>query len=213
MPHPLPPGEGRGERARSHEQPRCHEAFRIAWAGSAARMEPRVSFLRGRGRSLGRDGLLGLVAPVAAGMPPEVEEATFTSPADATEQKTLLYVPPGSEPVPLLVAFHTWSGDYRQNESDYARWCIARGWSMVHPDLRGPANRSEAVGSDLAFADLAAHLELRPAGESSAGDRDACGTASGRTSWSPRYVERLSYPPDRGSRKTITAPLTRSITQ
>jgi hypothetical protein len=80
-----------------------------------------VSFLRGRGRSLGQDGLLGLVAlaaPVAAGMPPEVEEATFTSPADATEQKTLLYVPPRSEPVPLLVAFHTWSGDYRQNESD-----------------------------------------------------------------------------------------------
>jgi dienelactone hydrolase len=95
-----------------------------------------------------------------AAWPPEVEEATFTSPADATEQKTLLYLPPGSEPVPLLVAFHTWSGDYRQNESAYAKWCIARGWAMLHPDLRGPANRPEAAGSDLAFADLTAAIDL-----------------------------------------------------
>lgn len=86
--------------------------------------------------------------------PPEVETATFTSPADGSPQKTLLYVPPGDEPVPLLVAFHTWSGDYRQDESPYAAWCIARGWAFLHPDLRGPANRPEAAGSDAAIADL-----------------------------------------------------------
>jgi dienelactone hydrolase len=92
--------------------------------------------------------------------PPEVSTAAFASPADGSEQKTLLYLPPGDEPVPLLVAFHTWSGNYLQNEAPYAEWCIARGWAFAHPDLRGPGDRPEAAGSDLAFADLRAVLEL-----------------------------------------------------
>jgi len=92
--------------------------------------------------------------------PPEVVTATFRSPADGSEQKTLLYMPPGDAPVPLLVAFHTWSNDYAQNESPYAEWCIARGWAMLHPDLRGPSNRPGAAGSDLAIADLRAAIEL-----------------------------------------------------
>lgn len=95
--------------------------------------------------------------------PPEVTTAVFTSPADGSEQKTLLFLPPGDEPVPLLVAFHTWSGDYLQDQAAYAEWCIARGWALVHPDLRGPADRPEAAGSDLAFADLRAVLELAKA--------------------------------------------------
>ena len=92
--------------------------------------------------------------------PPEVVTATFRSPADGSEQKTLLYTPPGDEPVPLLVAFHTWSNDYTQNESPYAEWCIARGWALLHPDLRGPSNRPEAAGSELAIADLRAAIAL-----------------------------------------------------
>lgn len=96
----------------------------------------------------------------AAAWPPEVQTVGFTSPADGSEQKTLLFVPPGDEPVPLLVAFHTWSNDYRQDESAYARWCIARGWAFLHPDVRGPANRPEAAGSELAMADLRAALDL-----------------------------------------------------
>jgi len=106
--------------------------------------------------------IVGLALPgaVLAGWPPEVETAAFTSPADGSEQKTLFYAPPGEEPVPLLVAFHTWSGNYLQDEAPYAAWCIARGWAFVHPDLRGPSNRPEAAGSDLAFADLSGVLEL-----------------------------------------------------
>ena len=101
-----------------------------------------------------------LAARPAPAWPPEVETATFPSPADGTPQKTLLYLPPGDEPVPLLVAFHTWSGDYRQDESPYAAWCIARGWALLHPDLRGPANRPEAAGSEAALADLEGALAL-----------------------------------------------------
>ena len=103
---------------------------------------------------------LGSYRSVLAAWPPEVETVAFPSPGDGSEQKTLFYAPPGDDPVPLLVAFHTWSGDYRQDESPYAEWCIARGWAFVHPDLRGPANRPEAAGSDLAFADLRGVLQL-----------------------------------------------------
>ena len=106
-----------------------------------------------------------------AAWPPEVETAVFTSPADGSDQKTLLYLPPGDEPVPLLVAFHTWSKDYRQNESPYAEWCLARGWALLHPDVRGPCNRPEAAGSDLAFADLRAALDLTRAKRRIAPDR------------------------------------------
>jgi acetyl esterase/lipase len=96
----------------------------------------------------------------SAGWPPQVETVTFRSPAGGPEQKTLLSVPPGDTPVPLLVAFHTWSGDYLQDEGPYAEWCLARGWAFLHPDLRGPANRPDAAGSELAFADLEAALDL-----------------------------------------------------
>ena len=107
--------------------------------------------------------VLGANETARAAWPPEVETAVFPSPADDSEQKTLFYAPPGDEPVPLLVAFHTWSNDYRQDESPYAEWCIARGWAFAHPDLRGPANRPEAAGSDLALADLRGVLELAKA--------------------------------------------------
>jgi len=106
---------------------------------------------------------LGWQVTLLGGWPPEVETVVFTSPADGSEQKALFYAPPGTEPVPLLVAFHTWSGDYRQDEAAYAQWCIARGWAFLHPDLRGPANRPEAAGSDLAFADLRGVLDLAAA--------------------------------------------------
>lgn len=96
---------------------------------------------------------------LAGGWPAEVQTATFKSPADGSEQKTLLFLPPGNEPVPLLVAFHTWSGDYLQDESPYAEWCIRRGWALAHPNLRGPATRPEAAGSAAAIADLRGLLE------------------------------------------------------
>jgi hypothetical protein len=95
---------------------------------------------------------IAAINPVWAAWPPEAKTVSFTSPADGSEQKTLFYAPPGHDPVPLLVCFHTWSGDYSQNESPYAEWCVARGWAMLHPDLRGPAVHPAAAGSDAAYA-------------------------------------------------------------
>ena len=103
---------------------------------------------------------IAAINPVWAAWPPEVKTVSFMSPADGSEQKTLFYAPPGHDPVPLLVCFHTWSGDYSQNESPYAEWCVARGWAMLHPDLRGPAVHPAAAGSDAAFADLRAAIAV-----------------------------------------------------
>jgi dipeptidyl aminopeptidase/acylaminoacyl peptidase len=65
-------------------------------------------------------------------------------------------VPPGLEaPAPLLVALHTWSGNYRQGSGrKYLEQAVARKWVLIHPDFRGPNRRPEACASDLAVQDV-----------------------------------------------------------
>ena len=88
-------------------------------------------------------------------------ETAFRSSADGSQQAAMLYVPPEARPeaqgpaVPLLVALHTWSGDYRQGMSlPYLKECQERKWVMVHPNFRGPNRRPEACASDLAVQDV-----------------------------------------------------------
>lgn len=97
------------------------------------------------------------------GYPPEVREIRYPVPDDGSKQPALFWAPrlaPG-EKAPLLVACHTWSGDYRQagGEALYARWCLEQGWIFLHPDFRGPNRRPEALASDLAIADIRAAIE------------------------------------------------------
>lgn len=91
-----------------------------------------------------------------AGWPAEIEDIRFESAADHSQQPALFYNPKRDKAVPLLVGLHTWSGGYRQADSEaaYARWCIREGWAMVHPHFRGPNNTPEACGSDLAVQDI-----------------------------------------------------------
>jgi len=91
-------------------------------------------------------------APPAA-WPPEVKEITYQSAADNTQQHCLVYDPHQARPVPLLVALHTWSNNYRQPQPFYARWCIQQGWAMIHPNFRGSNRTPEACGSELAVQD------------------------------------------------------------
>jgi acetyl esterase/lipase len=106
---------------------------------------------------LARPGLAADAADTAgtlAGWPPQVSLVRYLSAADHTLQPTLFYKPEGGKPVPLLVALHTWSYGCQYPEPDYAKWCIAKGWAFVHPEFRGPNNRPEACGSDLAVQDI-----------------------------------------------------------
>jgi poly(3-hydroxybutyrate) depolymerase len=61
-----------------------------------------------------------------------------------------------TEPRPLLVGLHTWSGDFRQTASSlpYWQWCRQEGWHFIHPDFRGANRTPQALGSDLAVQDI-----------------------------------------------------------
>jgi len=94
------------------------------------------------------------------GYPEAVSEIRYPVSADGSEQPALFWAPstePG-ETAPLLVALHTWSGDYRQagGEVRYAEWCLENDWIFLHPDFRGPNRTPEAMGSDLVVADIRA---------------------------------------------------------
>ncbi len=91
------------------------------------------------------------------GYSPEVREIHYLSSADQSEQSALFSQPSSDKnhKSPLLVALHTWSGDYKQSGGNtYARWCIDQGWIFIHPNFRGPNWTPEAMGSDLAVADI-----------------------------------------------------------
>lgn len=75
--------------------------------------------------------------------------------SDAKTQRAMWFSPSGGGRKPLLVALHTWSGDFAQVDGGiYARWCTEQGWSFLHPDFRGPNRRAEAMGSDRAVNDI-----------------------------------------------------------
>lgn len=95
--------------------------------------------------------------------PEPVQEITYVSSADKSSQPALFYAPQGAEPVPLLVALHTWSGDYKQRNAPYGQWCIEKNWAMIHPHFRGPSTTPEATGSDKAVKDIISAVDYAKA--------------------------------------------------
>jgi len=90
----------------------------------------------------------------------KVKEIKYQSSADHSEQPAMFYAPVSKEPVPLMVALHTWSGNYKQKyHKAIEQWCIKHGWAYIHPDFRGPNNRPEATGSELVVADIVSAVE------------------------------------------------------
>ena len=91
----------------------------------------------------------------------QLAQVTVTIPStrDGSPQKAVFYVPSEAapdrkgDPVPLLVALHTWSGGYEQG-LNYLPLAKKWNWVMVAPDFRGPNRRPEACASDLAVQDV-----------------------------------------------------------
>src|SRR6266536_6414885 len=110
-----------------------------------SRVQPRVS------RTHLPDAI---VRRCPATAPVQLKDVRYPSSADKTDQPALWYSPPGNDAVPLLVALHTWSGNYKQSDPASAAWCAAKGWAMIRPDFRGPNQRPEACGSELAVQDV-----------------------------------------------------------
>jgi len=77
------------------------------------------------------------------------------SSADDSQQLAMFYAPTTGEPVPLVVALHTWSGNYEQDtHKAIEEWCVKKGWEYIHPDFRGPNRRPEATGSPMVVQDI-----------------------------------------------------------
>lgn len=90
----------------------------------------------------------------------ETKEIRYKSSADNSEQPAIFYAPLSKNPVPLVVALHTWSGNYKQNYHEaIEQWCVKNGWAYIHPDFRGPNKRPEATGSELVVKDIVSAVE------------------------------------------------------
>ena len=84
-----------------------------------------------------------------------LKEITYLSSADSSQQPAMFYAPDTKDAVPLVVALHTWSGDYKQDfHKAIADWCMKNGWAYIHPNFRGPNVRPEATCSELVVKDI-----------------------------------------------------------
>lgn len=102
-----------------------------------------------------------VIASASATWPEEVREVSIHSTADGSKQPALFWEAPGQEERPLLVALHSWSGDYRQTTGiPYATGCFERRWHFVHPNFRGVNRCPAATCSDLVVTDILDAVEF-----------------------------------------------------
>lgn len=86
-----------------------------------------------------------------------MQDIRIRSSSDGNEQPALGYVPRAAsrQAVPLVVGLHPWSFHYTNHWAKaYHRQCRRLGWALICPDYRGPNDRPEACGSDLAVQDV-----------------------------------------------------------
>ena len=88
------------------------------------------------------------------------KEITYLSSADNSQQPAVFFAPDSKEAVPLVVALHTWGGDYKQDfHKGIEQRCLKNGWAYIHPNFRGPNVRPEAMCSELVVKDILSAVE------------------------------------------------------
>ncbi|MBP5509384.1 MAG: tRNA lysidine(34) synthetase TilS [Kiritimatiellae bacterium] len=97
-------------------------------------------------------------------LPPEIR---VKSSIDGAMRPAYFYAPEAKadQKIPLLVALHTWSYNYKaRNPLDWAyAQCRKRGWAFLYPDFRGPNWTPQACGSSLAVQDILDAVEYAKA--------------------------------------------------
>lgn len=71
----------------------------------------------------------------------------------------MAYWAAGNQAQPLLIALHTWSGDFQQNCDAYGDWCVENNWNFVFPNFRGPNWTPAGCGSELMVADIVSAVD------------------------------------------------------
>lgn len=99
------------------------------------------------------------MASAIEGWPDKITEIEYHSRADNSMQPALFYDPGGDERKPLLVALHSWSGNYKQANGPFGKWCIEHDWVMIHPNFRGINDHPQACGSELVVQDILSAVE------------------------------------------------------
>lgn len=101
------------------------------------------------------------VCALGHGQTKGVTEVKYRSSADDSLQWTKFFAPPSKDPVPLVVALHTWSSNWKQaSQKPVEDFCVKNGWSYLHPDFRGPNRTPQATGSDLVIGDILSAVEF-----------------------------------------------------
>jgi len=92
---------------------------------------------------------------------PCLKEIHIASPLDGNSQPVRIWVPEQakSQPTPLFIFLHSWSGNYTQNNSKWQREAVKRGWIFLHPNFRGPNKSPKACGSKFARQDILDSLD------------------------------------------------------
>lgn len=93
---------------------------------------------------------------------PALQEASTVSSLDGETQPLVYWAPEraATEPTPLLVFLHSWSGDYRQDNSKWFAEAVQRNWVFLHPDFRGRNDHLTACGSKYARQDILDSIAL-----------------------------------------------------
>ncbi len=83
----------------------------------------------------------------------DFELIDIKSTIDSQIQKCYFYKTKSNSPKPLIVSLHTWSGDFKQNDT-LAEMCKQRDLNYIHPDFRGFNWTKNACCSELALTDI-----------------------------------------------------------
>jgi pimeloyl-ACP methyl ester carboxylesterase len=88
--------------------------------------------------------------------PTYAQDIKYKTSIDQSLQAMMIYKAKAQKKRPLLVALHSWSGNYRQTgwQNDALQWCHENDWNFIHPNFRGANSNPDACGSEKAVQDI-----------------------------------------------------------
>lgn len=87
---------------------------------------------------------------------PALQEIRIPSSLDGAAQPVRYWAPKAADqqPTALFVFLHSWSGDYKQDNSKWLKHAVQNGWIFLHPNFRGANLSPRACGSKWARQDV-----------------------------------------------------------